>query len=296
MTQFYFCCNKLLTASSFPPFQWRKEKVILLILLRTKLQFYFTWQPSAVQPCGGHQFSSVQSLSWVQLFVTSWTAAWQASLSASNSWSLLKLMPIELVMPSNHLILCHPLILPPSIFPSIRVFSNETVLHIRWPEYWSFSSTSVLPMNIQDWFPLGWTSWNSLQSKGLSRVFFNITVQKYHFFGAQLSFFFFFSRSFLFLFYFFYFTILYWFCHTSTWICHRCTRGPSAFFILQLSHPYITTGKTIALTGWTFVSKVMSLLFNMLSRLNITFLPRSKCLLISWLQSPSAVILEHPQK
>ena len=96
-----------------------------------------------------------------------WTAAQQASLSITNSWSLLKLMSIESVMPSNHLILCCPLLLQPSIFPSIRVFSNDSVLCIRWPKYWSFiSSTSVLPMNIQDRFPLGWTGWISLQSKG----------------------------------------------------------------------------------------------------------------------------------
>ena len=113
-------------------------------------------------------------------------------------------------------------------------------------------SASVLPMNVQDWFPLGWTDWMSLQSKGLSRVFSNTTVQKYQFFG-------------------------------------------SAFFTVQLSHPYMTTGKTIALTRQTFAGKVMSLLLNMLSRLVITFLPRSKRLLISWLQSPSAVILEPPQ-
>ena len=122
-----------------------------------------------------HQFSSVQSLSCVQLFVTPWTAACQASLSITNSQSLLKLMSVELVMPSNHLILCCPLLLPPSIFPSITVFSDESVL-IRWPKDCSFSFKSVLPMNIQDWFPLGWTGWISLQSKGLSRVFSNTAV------------------------------------------------------------------------------------------------------------------------
>ena len=110
------------------------------------------------------QFSSVQSLSRVWLFETPCTAARQASLSIINSWSLLKLMSIELVMPSDHLILCHPLLLLPSIFPSITVFSNESALHIRWPKYWSFTSASVLPMNIQDWSPLGWTGWISLQS------------------------------------------------------------------------------------------------------------------------------------
>ena len=101
--------------------------------------------------------------------------------------SLLKFMSIESVMPSNHLILCCPLPLLPSIFPSIRVFSKESVLYIRWPKYWSFNSASVLPMNIQDWFPLGWTGWISLQSKGLSRIFSNTTVQKHQFFDAQLS-------------------------------------------------------------------------------------------------------------
>ena len=125
---------------------------------------------------------------------------------------------------------------------------------MRWTKYWSFTLASVLPKNTQDWSPLEWTGWISLQSKGLSRVFSNTIVQKHRFFG---------------------------FC--------------SAFFTIQLSHPYMTAGKTIALTIWTFVGKVMSLLFNMLSWLVITFLPRSKHLLISWLQSPFAVILEPPK-
>ena len=155
-------------------------------------------------------------------------------------------MSTESVMPSNHLILYHPLLLLPSIFPSIRVFSNESVLHIRWPKYWSFSFNMLNP---QDQSPLEWTGWISFQFKELSRVFFNTTVPKYQFFGTQLS-----SQS--------------------------------------NSHPYMTTGKPIALTRRTFVGKVTSLLFNMLARLVITFLPRSKSLLISWLQSPSAVILE----
>ena len=139
-------------------------------------------------------FSSVQSLSHVQLFVTPksrkgvlWTAACQASLSITNSWSLLKLMSIVSVMPSNHLILWRPLFLLPSIFPSIRVFSNESVLCIRWPKYWSSASASALPMKIQDWFPLGLTGLISLQFKGLSRVFSNTTIQKHQFFSAQLS-------------------------------------------------------------------------------------------------------------
>ena len=158
----------------------------------------------------------------------------------------------ELVMLSNHLILCRPLFLLPSIFPSIRVFSNESTLHIRWPKYWSFSF-SIIPSNEHPGLicPLGWTGWISLQSKGLSKVFSNTTVQKHQFFGT--------------------------------------------FFMVQLSHPYMTTRKMIALTRWTFVGKVMSLLLNMLSRLVTTFPPRSKHLLISWLQSPSAVILDPPK-
>ena len=169
-----------------------------------------------------------------------------------HSRGLPKLMSIELVMPSNHLILCNPLLLLPSIFPSIRVFSNKLGLHIRWPSIGVSASASVLPMNIQGWFPLGWTGWISLQSKGLS------SLLQHHSSKASIL-----------------------------WC--------SPFFIVQLSHPYMTTGKTIALTRQTFMGKVMSLLFNMLSGLVITFLPRSKHLLISWLQSPSAVILE-PRK
>ena len=128
-------------------------------------------------------FSSGQLLSRVWLFATPWIAARQASLSITTSRSLLKLMSIASVMPSIHLIRCHPLLLPPSIFPSIKVFSNVSVPCIRWP----IASASVLPMNIQDWFPLGWTGWISLQSKGLSRVFSNTTLQKHQFFDTQLS-------------------------------------------------------------------------------------------------------------
>ena len=130
-------------------------------------------------------FSSVQSLSHVWLFVTPRTAAHHFSLSNTNSRSLLELMSIESVMSSNHLILCHHLLLLSTIFPSIRAFSNESVLRIRWPKY--SASTSVLPMNIQDWFPLGLTDWFSLLSKGLSRIFSNTTVQKHQFFSTQLS-------------------------------------------------------------------------------------------------------------
>ena len=126
---------------------------------------------------------SVESLRRVQHFVTLWTAARQASLTITNSWSLLKLTSIESVMPSNHLILCRPLL--PSVFLSIRVFSNESVLDIRWPKYWASASASVFPMNIQDWFPLGLTGLISLQSKGLSRIFSSTTVQKHQFFSTQ---------------------------------------------------------------------------------------------------------------
>ena len=205
--------------------------------------------PPLVSP--NFQFS--QSLSCIQLFVTPWTAACQASLSITNSRSLPKLMSIELVMPSNHLILCRPLFLLPSIFPNITVFSNKSVLHIRWPKYWSFSF-NISPFNEHSGlisFKMHWLDLLGVQGT------LKCLLQHYS-------------------------------SKTSILQC-------SAFFIVQLSHPYMTTGKTIALTRWTFVGKVMSLLFNMLSRLVITFLPRSKHLLISWLQLPSAVILE-PRK
>ena len=133
------------------------------------------------------EISSVQLLSHVRLFVTPWTAARQFPLSITSSWSSPKPMFIKLVMPANHLILCHPLLLLPSIFPSIRIFSNESALCIKWPNIGVSASTSVLPMNIHDWFPLGWTGWIFLQSKRLSRVFSNTTVQRHQFFGAQPS-------------------------------------------------------------------------------------------------------------
>ena len=131
--------------------------------------------------------SSVQSLIHVSLFATPWIAALQVSLSITNSWSLPKLMSIESVMPSNHLILCRPLLLLPSIVPNISVFSKKSAFRIRWPKYWSFS-LNISPSNEHpDWFPLGWTGWISLQSKGLSRVFSNTAVLKHQFFCAQLS-------------------------------------------------------------------------------------------------------------
>ena len=126
-------------------------------------------------------------LSHVQLFVTPWTVACQASLSITNSWSLLKFMSIESVMPFYHLTFCRPLLLPPSLFPSIRVFSSESDLRIRWPNIGASPSASVLQVNIQDSSPLRWTGWISLQSKGLSTVFSSITVQKHPFLGAQPS-------------------------------------------------------------------------------------------------------------
>ena len=176
-------------------------------------------------------------------------AARPASLSISNSRSSLRLTSIKSVMPSNHLILCRPLLLPPPIPPSIRVFSNESTLHMRWPKCWSFSFIFIPskehpgPISFRtDWLDL-------LAVQGTLK-----SLLQHH--SSKVS-----------------------------------IVRLSTFFIVQFSHPYMTTGKTKALTGWTFVGKVISLLFNMLSRLVITFLPRSKCLLISWLQSP--VILEH---
>ena len=169
--------------------------------------------------------------------MTPWTIACQASLSITNFWSLLKLTSIKSVMSFNHLILYLPFLLLPSVFPSIRVFSSELVLLIRWSKYWSFSF-SISPPNEYSGLISFRSHWFDLAVQEFSRVFFNTTVQKHQFFSAQLS------------------------------------------FMVQLSHPYTTTGKTIALTTWTFVGKVISLLFNMLSRLVITFLPRSKHLLI----------------
>ena len=154
------------------------QTAFLTLLVILQIPWMDQWNSSPI--------SSVQSLSRVRLFVTPWIAACQASLSITNSQSPPKPMSIGSVMPSNHLILCLPLLLLPSIFPSITVFSNGSALHIRWPKYWSFSSASVPSMNTQDWSHLGWIGWISLQSKGLSRVFSNTTVQKHQFFGAQL--------------------------------------------------------------------------------------------------------------
>ena len=164
--------------------------------------------------------SSVQSLSRVWLFVISWSTAHQVSLSITNSWCLFKLMPIESVMPCNHLILCPPLLLPPSIFPSIRVFSDESVLHIRWPKYWSFSF-SINPSN------------------GYSKLI-SFRMDWFDLFAVQGT--------------------------LKSLLQHHSSKASilphSIFFIVQLSHPYMNTGKTIALTRQTFVGKVTFLLFN----------------------------------
>ena len=195
---------------------------------------------------------SVPSTSCVWFFATPWTAPCPASLSITNSRSLLKLMSIESVMSSNHLILCRSLLLP-SIFPSIKVFSNESVLCIRWPKDWSFSF-SISPSNEHSGlisFRIDWLDLLAVQVTLKSLL-------QHHSSKASI-------------------------------LRH------STFFIVQLSHPYMTTGKTIVLTRWTFVGKVKSLLFNMLSRLVIAFLPRRKHLLTSWLPLPSAVILEPPK-
>ena len=183
----------------------------------------------------------VQLLSRVRLFATPWTAARQASLSITNSRSSLRLTSIESVMPSSHLILCRPLLLLPPMPPSIRVFSNESTLHMRWTKYWSFSFSFIPSKEIPGLisFRMDWLDLLAVQGTLKSLL-------QHHNSKASIL-----------------------------W----CT----AFFTVQLSHPYMTTGKTIALIRQTFVGKVMTLLFNMLSRLVIAFLPRSKHLFISWL-------------
>ena len=187
------------------------------------------------------QFSSVQSLSCFQLFRVPWTAACQTSLYNTNSQSFLKLMPIESMMPSNHLILCHPLLILPSIFPSIRVFSNEFSLHIRWPKYWTFSISHSNEYSELISFRIEW--FDLLVVQGTLKSL----LQHYNSKASVL----------------------------------QC----SAFFMVLLSHPYMTTGKK-SFDCIDFCGKVMSLLFNTLSRFVVAFLPRSKNLLISGLQSP----------
>ena len=196
---------------------------------------------------------SIQLLSCVRLFATPWTAAHQASWSITISLSFLKLKSTESVMPYNHLLLCHSHLLLPSIFPSIRVFSNKSAFCIRWPKYWSFSFSNN-PSNEYSRlisFRIDWLDLLAVQGTLKSLL-------QHHSSKASIL-------------------------------------QPSAFFIVQLSHPYKTTGKIIALTRQIIVGKMMSLLFNMLSSFIIAFIPRSKRLLISWLQSPSAVILEPPK-
>ena len=191
-----------------------------------------------------------QPLSGIHLFVIPWTAACRAPLSFTISWSLLRFMSIKSVLLSNHLILCCPLLLWPSVFPSIRVFSSELALRIRWPKYWSFSF-SISPSSEYSGlisFRIGW--FDLLAVQGTLKSF----LQHHN------------SKA----------SILY----------------HSAFFMVQLLYPYMTTGKTIVLTIWNFVSNTVSLLFDMLSRFAIAFLPRNRHLLISWLQSMSTVILE----
>ena len=197
------------------------------------LYIFFLFYQIVLQVVCISSVSSVQSLSSVWLFVTTWTAAHQASLSIPNSQSLFKLMSVESVTLYNHLILCCPFLLLPSIFPSIRVFSKESVLCIRWPKYWSFSFIS--PSNEFSElisFRMDWLDLFAVQRTLKSLLHY----------------------------------------HSSKASILQC----SAFFMVQLSHPYLTTGKTLALTRQTFIGKVMSLLFNMLSRLVITFLPRTK--------------------
>ena len=230
--------NQIMFPNTFFDKCYRHDKYFLTIL--NKLYLY---------EC----IRSDQLLSRVRLFATPWIAAPQASLSITNSRSPLRLTSIESVMPSSHLILCRPLLLLPPILLSIRVFSNESTLRMRWPKYWSFSLSIIPSKEIPGLisFRMDWLDLLAVQGTLKSLL-------QHH--SSKAS------------------------------ILRRL-----AFFTVQLSHPYITTGKTIALTRWTFVGKIKSLLFNMLSRLVITFLPRSKSLLISWLQSPSAVILEPPK-
>ena len=244
MTYISLYSSKMLT-------QWKRKPKTLFRMkgdwrdMTTKC----SWQ-SWCKSYGGNAVCVWKSLSHVQLFATPWTPARQASLSITKSQSLLKLVSIELVMSSKHFILCRPLLLPPSVFPSIKVFSSESVLCIRWPKYQSFISPSneyagLISFRI-DWFDF---------------LAFQVTLK------SLLP------------------------PHSSK----ASILWRSAFFMVQISHSYMTSEKNIALTRWTFVGKIMSLLFNMLSRFVIGFLPRTKCLLIPWLQLPSAVVLE-PKK
>ena len=207
-----------------------------------------------------HLKGEVNHIRWDQLFrrvwlsATPWMAARQGSLSITNPWSSLRLTSIESVMPSSHLILCRPLSLLPPIPSSIRIFSNELTLRMRWAKYWSFSFSIIPSKEIPGLISFRMDCLDLLAVQGTLK-----SLLQHHSSKASIL---------------------------------QC----SAFFTVQLSHPYMNTGKTMALTRRTFVGKVMSLLLNMLSRLVITFLPRSKCLLISWLQSPSVVIFQPRKK
>ena len=233
------------------PSQWRFDFSVFLMCKGGPVTFL--WPIVGLSSQERFQFSSVHSLSHVPLFVTPWTAAHQASLSITNSWSLLKPMSIESVMPSSHLILCHTLLFLPPIPPSIRLFSNESTLCMSWPKYWSFNFSISLSKEYPGLIPFRMDWLDLLAVQGTLKSLLQHLSPK-----ASIL---------------------------------RCP----AFFTAQLSHPYMTTGKTIALTRQTFLGKEMSLLFNMLSRLVIIFLPRSKRLLISWLWSSLIPILEPPK-
>ena len=223
-----------------------KKTIIPKIYIHLNVHCSTIYNSQDIEP----NFSSAQPLSRIRL----WPHGLQHTIAIANSQSLLKLMSIESVIPFNHCIHCHPLLLLPSIFPNIRVFSNESALHIRWPKYWSFSfNTSDLISPSNEYSGLISFRMDWLDPFAVQRTLESLL--QHHSSKASI-------------------------------LWH------SAFFIVQLSHPYMTTGETTALIRWTFAGKVMCLLFNMLSKLVIVFLTRSKCLLISWLQSPSAVILE----
>ena len=225
-----------------------EEKIRGIIIYRTiRIKFLIRNQTSNKRVV---QFSSVAQP--CPTFATLWIVAHQASLSVTNSQSSPKIMSIESVMPSNHLIFCRPLLLLPPIHPSIRVFSNESTLRMRWPKYWSFSFIIIPSKEHPGLISFRMDCLDLLAVQGTLNSLF-----QHHSSKASI-------------------------------LWHSA-------FTVQLSHPYMTTGKTTALTRWTFVGKAMSLPLNMLTSLVITFLPRSKLLLISWLQSPSAVILEPPK-
>ena len=225
-------------AMIFPVVTYRCESWTIKKAEHQRIDAFEMWcwrkTPESPLGCKEIRLSSVQSLSHVWLFSTPWIAACQTPLSITNSQSLLKLMPIESVMPSSHLILCHPLLLRPPNPPSIRVFSNQPTLCMRWAKYWSFSFSISPSSEHPGLISLGMDWLDLLAVQGTLK-----SLLQHHSSKASI-------------------------------LWH------SAFFTIQLSHPHMTTGKTIALNRWTFVGKIMSLIFNMLSRLVIAFLPRSK--------------------